>query len=104
VERLRAWMEIATHRSVLTRSLVTCGLVGTILVAINHGGRVTSGSIDGGLAVQIGLTFLVPFVVSMVSSVAAISGHRSASVRSAAHEMDPVAVDGLVPVDGSRRT
>ncbi len=77
MERVRSWLTIATSSSVLRRSGVTCVLVGTILVAINHGESLLQGRIDPVTAVQIALTFLVPFVVSMTSSVAAIEGHGS---------------------------
>jgi hypothetical protein len=50
--------------------------VGTLLVVINQGDALARGSIDGALALRIGLTFLVPFLVSTSSSIAAIDGQR----------------------------
>ena len=86
--QVRRWIRVATRRSVLRRSLVTCGLVGTILVAVNHGDAVLRGRVDSGLAVQILLTFLVPFLVSTFSSVAAISGHHVHDGQDAPAESD----------------
>ena len=57
----------------MTRQTVAIALVvGTILAAINHGDAVLKGRIDAGLALQILLTFFVPFAVATISSVAAI--------------------------------
>jgi hypothetical protein len=77
--RVRSWLRIATGRSVLRRSLATALVVGAILAAINHGDAVLRGRIDAGLALQIALTFFVPFAVATVSSVAAIEGHIDAA-------------------------
>jgi hypothetical protein len=73
--RLRNWLRIASRPSVLRRSVATAFVVGAILAVINHGDAVLRGRIDVGLAFQIVLTFLVPFAVATVSSVAAIEGH-----------------------------
>ncbi len=47
-------------------------VVGTILIAINHGGALIRGELDGGHVLQICLTLLVPYGVSTSSSVAAL--------------------------------
>ena len=75
--RVRVWLAIATSAPVVRRSLVACVLVGTILVAINHGEGLVHGRIDPIKVAQVALTFLVPFVVSMASSVAAIEASRA---------------------------
>lgn len=49
-----------------------------LLTIVNHGPELASGELTAGLAAQILLTLLVPFLVSLVSSVAAIRG-RSAT-------------------------
>ena len=69
---MRHWLYVASERSVLRRALVSCVLVGVLLTAVNHGPQLARGELDAGLAAQVGLTLLVPFVVSVVSSVAAI--------------------------------
>jgi len=63
---------VATERSVLRRALVSCVLVGVLLTAVNHGPELARGEIDPLLVVQVALTLLIPLVVSIVSSVAAI--------------------------------
>jgi hypothetical protein len=74
---------------------VTSLLVGTILVVINHGDSLTRGRIDIGLGAQIVLTFVVPFVVSTFSSVAAIEGHREEG------GLDPIAVSQPQEMSGT---
>lgn len=81
MNRLRAWARVATDRSVVSRALATSALVGSILTAINQAGEMAAGRSDPGLAVRIALTFLVPFIVSTVSSVAAIRGQRAGHQR-----------------------
>ncbi len=77
MNRHPTWIHIATDRSVVLRALATSVLVGAILTAINSAGDIAAGRADPGLAIRIALTFLVPFVVSMISSVAAIRGQRA---------------------------
>ena len=81
MKRLQEWARIATDRSVVRRALVTCGIVGVILVAINHGDALLRGELDAGRALAIALTVLVPYLVATVSSVAAIVGRRSGDTR-----------------------
>jgi hypothetical protein len=73
--RQRPWLEAATDRALLGRSAVTCLFVGALLTAINHGDRLLRGEFSVTMAWQIGLTFLVPFVVATVSGAAALRGH-----------------------------
>jgi hypothetical protein len=42
-----------------------------LLTAVNHGAELARGQLDVSLAVRIGVTFVVPFLVSVASSVAA---------------------------------
>jgi hypothetical protein len=70
---------VAVGRGALRRAVVSAVLVGAALTLINHGAELASGALDGGLAIRIGLTFVVPFVVSLVSSATAI---REANTRS----------------------
>jgi hypothetical protein len=73
--RQRPWLEAATDRALLGRSAVTCLFVGALLTAINHGDRLLRGEFSATMAWQIGLTFLVPFVVATMSGAAALRGH-----------------------------
>ncbi|MBJ20307.1 MAG: phosphoenolpyruvate protein kinase [bacterium] len=65
-------MEVATSGPVVRRALVYLVVVGTILVAINHGDALLQGDIDGTRLLKIFLTPLVPYLVSTLSSVSAI--------------------------------
>ncbi len=69
---MNAWLRIATSPSVVKRAWKTAALVGTILVAINHGDAIMKGQVGTGRAARIGLTVLVPYLVSTFSSVGAI--------------------------------
>jgi len=69
---VRAWLDAASERSVIRRALASSAIVGVFLTAVNHGPQLARGELDAGLAAQVGLTLLVPFVVSVVSSAAAI--------------------------------
>ena len=64
-------LAIAFRGCVVKRALVISAIVGTILVAINHGNCIVMGHFGFTCAVQSGLTFLVPYCVSTVSSVLA---------------------------------
>lgn len=56
----------------MRRALRTMAVVGTILIAINHGDALLHGQIDATRLFKIGLTLLVPYGVSTTSSVAAL--------------------------------
>lgn len=85
----------AFRRSVVVRGLKCSLVVGPILVAINQGDVLLSGDFGPALYWKTALTFLVPYWVSVFSSVSAVMGHprRSASQR-----------DGSVGADGDRST
>lgn len=59
--------------SVVKRALIMAAVVGTILVGINHGMCFYSGKFGLTCMWQSALTFVVPYVVSTVSSVLAMS-------------------------------
>ncbi|MFI5254912.1 MAG: nitrate/nitrite transporter NrtS [Candidatus Limnocylindrales bacterium] len=60
------------------RALVTCLAVGVILTLINHGPDLLGAGIPADRWWQVALTFVVPFLVSMAASVAALRGHHAA--------------------------
>ncbi len=66
------WLRLARDPLVVRRALRTMLLVGTILVAINHGDVLIRGQIDAEHVFKVGLTLLVPYGVSTASSVAAL--------------------------------
>lgn len=66
------WLRIARQASVVRRAFRTMLVVGTILVAINHGDALLTGQLDADRVFKICLTLLVPYGVSTTSSVAAL--------------------------------
>jgi len=77
VSALRAWARIAVDPLTRRRAVATSLIVGSLLTVINHGDGLARGIADPNLAWQIGLTFLVPFLVSTLSGVAVIRAQRS---------------------------
>lgn len=66
----RTWIASATHPSTVRRARQTALIVGTVLLVINHGPAMFAGQLTGERILQILLTFLVPYTVSTISSVA----------------------------------
>jgi hypothetical protein len=56
--------------------VITCLIVGALLTAINHGDQLLRGEFDSTMAWQVGLTFLVPFLVATSSGAAAMQNRR----------------------------
>lgn len=71
------WLRIARQPAVVRRALRTMFVVGTILIAINHGDALLHGPLDAGRVFKICLTLLVPYGVSTTSSVAALRAQPS---------------------------
>jgi len=65
-------LAVATSGPVVRRALVYFGVVGSVLIAINHGDAILRGDIDGIRWLKMLLTPVVPYVVSTLSSVSAI--------------------------------
>jgi len=57
---------------VVRRALRIAVIVGTLLISINHGDKILSGSLHDGDLLKMFLTYFVPYGVSTVSSVAAL--------------------------------
>jgi class 3 adenylate cyclase len=72
VARLTTWLRIATDRVVVLQACATTLFVGLLVTSINHGDEILSGRLLPGTPLQIGLTFLVPYLVSTVTNVVAI--------------------------------
>lgn len=66
------WLEIARERPVVRRASMSAVVVGALLITINHGDALLAGDISIGRLLKIGLTILVPYIVSTVSSVAVL--------------------------------
>ena len=73
---MNEWLKIAAEPSVVRRSLRIAAVVGTVLIAINHGDALLRGEVDGVRLLRIALTVLVPYCVSTYASVGAIREQR----------------------------
>ncbi len=67
---LAAWLRLASHPRTVRRAAITALIVGSVLIAINHGPAIVRGQLSAFRGIQMGLTVLVPYIVSTVSSVA----------------------------------
>jgi hypothetical protein len=75
---VREWLQIAEEPAVVRRSIKYAIIVGTILITINHGTILLSGGLTRMRLLQMGLTVIVPYLVSTASSVGAIREARAA--------------------------
>jgi hypothetical protein len=87
-ERVRGWIAAATDRAILGRSIATCLIVGALLTVINHGDQLLRGEFNSVLAWQVGLTFLVPFLVATSSGAAAIQSRANRRASSAGLDVE----------------
>lgn len=73
---MKEWLRDAFEASVRRRALRVATVVGSVLLAINHGDALLHGDIGGDRLLRMILTVLVPYIVSTVSSVGAIRDLR----------------------------
>jgi hypothetical protein len=66
------WLRLAQDGAVVRRALRTAAIVGSLLIAINHGSALLHGDVDGIRVFRMCLTVLVPYAVSTTSSVQAL--------------------------------
>lgn len=66
------FLRLAGAPRVVRRALLYAVVVGSVLIAINHGDAVLAGDFTSGRLLKMGLTVLVPYAVSTLSSVAAL--------------------------------
>ena len=66
------WLSLCLSKAVVRRALFSALIVGTILIAINHGDALIRGDMDPTRLFKMILTILVPYLVSTVSSVLTI--------------------------------
>jgi hypothetical protein len=81
---MKEWLRIAVSASVRRRALQVAGLVGSILLAINHGDAILRGDISPARLMRMVLTLIVPYLVSTFSSVGAIRELQRAGDRRSA--------------------
>jgi hypothetical protein len=78
------WIDSATRPAVVRRALKYALIVGTLLILINHGDAILRGDVSIDRLLRMGLTTLVPYAVSTLSSVEALrSAERDAGARGA---------------------
>ena len=80
------WIALATSASVVRRATVVAIVVGTVLVAINHGDAILRGELGVGRLLRIALTVMVPYCVSTYSSVSALRASARQQRGSSSHE------------------
>jgi class 3 adenylate cyclase len=71
-----AWDRVITDRAVLRRAVILGLGVGTILAIVDHGEAIAAGRLAASDLLSIAITFIVPFVVALASSVMAIRIER----------------------------
>lgn len=69
---MRNFLRLATSRNVVRRALSYAVIVGAVLIAINHGDALARGQLGPARLLKMGLTLLVPYAVSTLSSVQAL--------------------------------
>jgi hypothetical protein len=73
----RDWIAVAREPSIVARASKYAVVVGAILIAINHGDALLAGDLDARRLLKMGLTVLVPYTVSTLSSVGATLRFRA---------------------------
>ncbi len=82
------WCRLFCERPVVLRAIRFAIVVGAVLIAINHGDAILRGDVDRSRLLKMGLTVLVPYVVSALSSVGAMRQLDRRSVGAAASSDD----------------
>ena len=73
---MKEWLRAAFEPQVVQRGILYSVIVGPILIAINQGDAIAAGAVDRAEVIKMGLTLLVPYLVSTFSSVGAMRGGR----------------------------
>ena len=76
------WIRLACDASVVRRALGYAVVVGAILIAITHGTAILNGDLAMDRLIQMGLTVLVPYLVSTFSSVGVMRQFQSSDASS----------------------
>jgi len=75
---VQEWLTVACERGIVLRACKYAFVVGAVLITINHGDALLAGELDLRRLLKMGLTVLVPYVVSTLSSVGATLALRRA--------------------------
>jgi len=78
------WFRQATEPKIVRRGLKMAVIVGSCLIAINHGDAIFRGDLPVSRLAKMALTLVVPYVVSTVSSVGALLEAEATMRRGAA--------------------
>ena len=77
-----SFLALALSPRVVRRALFYALVVGAVLIAINHGDALLAGQVGAGRLWKMGLTVLVPYAVSTLSSVGALRSVGTPSAQS----------------------
>ena len=69
---MTGWLGIALSSKVVRRALKYAIVVGAVLIVINHGDALLRGELSSARLLRMGLTMIVPYLVSTLSSVEAL--------------------------------
>ena len=75
----QAFLGLALSPRVVRRALLYACIVGAVLIAINHGDALLAGRVSSDRWWKMGLTVLVPYTVSTLSSVGALRSVETAA-------------------------
>lgn len=81
----REWLRLAASPQVRNRALRYVVVVGSILITINHGDAILRGDLPPDRLLRMGLTLLVPYLVSTFSSVGAMMQMRKGGTDARTH-------------------
>jgi len=70
--KLHQYVHLAKSPSVVKRGIKYSIIVGSVLTFINHGNNLLEGQVSSIRILKIGLTYMVPYVVSSLSSIQAL--------------------------------
>ena len=74
---MQTFLRLAASRDVVRRALWYAVVVGAILIAINHGDALAQGQLGATRLLKMGLTLMIPYAVSTLSSVQALQGRAT---------------------------
>lgn len=69
---MKQWFKLASSPKVVKRACKFAVVVGAILISINHGDAILQGDVNSVRMFKMGLTVMVPYIVSTLSSVGAM--------------------------------
>jgi len=75
---MKFWLKTARDSAIIRCSMKYAFVVGPVLVAINQGDAIVQGTVGSVGLLKIGLTMLVPYLVSTFSSVGTVCKMRDA--------------------------